>query len=38
MTREALEILLERISSWPEQAQTEFVESLEAIENKHVGP
>jgi hypothetical protein len=38
MTREALEILLERISTWPEQAQAEFVESLETIENKHLGP
>jgi hypothetical protein len=38
MTREALEILLERISAWPEPAQAEFVQSLEAIESKHVGP
>jgi hypothetical protein len=38
MTREALEILLERIAAWPEQAQAEFVQSLEAIETKHVGP
>jgi hypothetical protein len=38
MLREALEILMERISTWPEQVQSELVQSLEAIESKHVGP
>jgi hypothetical protein len=38
MTREALEILLERISTWPEDAQEEFVRSLESIEQKYLGP
>jgi hypothetical protein len=38
MTREILEILLERISAWPEQAQAEFVQSIDTIENKHLGP
>jgi hypothetical protein len=38
MTRQSLEILLERVSAWPEQAQEEFVRSVAAIENKHFGP
>jgi hypothetical protein len=37
MTREALEILLERVSTWPEAAQEEFVKSVADIEGKHVG-
>ncbi len=37
MTRQGLEILLERVSTWPEEAQEEFVRSVTAIENKHVG-
>jgi|HubBroStandDraft_6_1064221.scaffolds.fasta_scaffold32725_3 hypothetical protein len=38
MTRQGLEILLERISTWPEEAQEEFVKSVTRIENKHLGP
>jgi len=38
MTRQSLEILLERVSTWPEQAQEEFVRSVADIENKHFGP
>ena len=38
MTRQGIEILLERVSTWPEEAQEEFVRSVTAIENKHVGP
>ncbi|MGJ5204307.1 hypothetical protein [Bradyrhizobium sp. HKCCYLR20261] len=38
MTREALEVLLERVATWPEQAQAEFVRSLEEIEARHIGP
>ena len=37
MTRQGLEILLERVSTWPEEAQDEFVRSVAAIENKHLG-
>jgi hypothetical protein len=37
MTRQGIEILLERVSTWPEEAQEEFVRSVAAIENKHVG-
>ena len=37
MTRQALEILLERISTWPEDAQEEFVRSVESIEQKYLG-
>ncbi|MGJ5138392.1 hypothetical protein ACQR1V_10415 [Bradyrhizobium oligotrophicum] len=38
MTREALEMLLERVAAWPDQAQAEFVRSLEDIETRHLGP
>ncbi|GLH78030.1 hypothetical protein SSBR45G_29380 [Bradyrhizobium sp. SSBR45G] len=38
MTREALEMLLERVAAWPDQAQAEFVRSLEDIETRHIGP
>jgi hypothetical protein len=38
MTRQALEFLLERISTWPEDAQEEFVKSVENIEQKYLGP
>ena len=38
MTRLGLEILLERVSTWPEEAQDEFVRSVANIENKHLGP
>jgi hypothetical protein len=37
MTRQGLEILLERVSSWPEEAQDEFVRSVTDIENRHLG-
>jgi hypothetical protein len=37
MTRQALEILLERVSTWPEEAQEELVRSVADIENKHLG-
>jgi predicted transcriptional regulator len=32
-----LESLLDRISDWPEEAQAELVESILAIETKHLG-
>jgi CHASE2 domain-containing sensor protein len=38
MTRQGIELLLERISTWPEEAQDEFVRSIANIENKHLGP
>jgi hypothetical protein len=38
MTRQSLEILLERVSTWPEAVQDEFVRSVAAIESKHFGP
>ena len=38
MTRQSLEILLERVSTWPERALEEFVRSVAAVENKHFGP
>jgi predicted transcriptional regulator len=37
MTRQGLEILLDRISTWPEEAQEEFVRSVASIESKHLG-
>lgn len=37
MTKEALEILLERVSAWPEEAQQELMRSLTDIENRHLG-
>ena len=37
MTRQGIEILLERVSTWPEEAQEEFVRSVATIENKHLG-
>jgi hypothetical protein len=37
MTRQGLEILLERVSTWPEEAQEEFVRSVASIESKHLG-
>jgi predicted transcriptional regulator len=37
MTRQGLEILLERISTWPEEAQEEFVRSIADIESRHLG-
>ncbi len=32
-----LETLLERIEAWPEEAQAELVDSILAIESKHLG-
>jgi hypothetical protein len=37
MTRQGLEILLERVANWPEEAQEEFVKSVADIENRHFG-
>jgi hypothetical protein len=37
MTRQGLEILLERVSTWPEEAQDEFVRAVADIESKHLG-
>jgi predicted transcriptional regulator len=37
MTRQGLEILLDRVSTWPEEAQEEFVKSVADIESKHLG-
>ncbi len=37
MTRQALEILLERVSAWPAEAQEELMRSVTDIENKHLG-
>lgn len=37
MTRQALELLLDRISTWPDAAQEELAISIESIETKHVG-
>jgi predicted transcriptional regulator len=37
MTKQGLEILLERVSTWPEEAQDEFVKSVTDIESKHLG-
>jgi hypothetical protein len=38
MTRQGLEILLERVLSWPEEAQDELVRSIADIETRHIGP
>ena len=38
MTRQGLEILLDRISTWPEEAQDEFVRSIADIEERYLGP
>jgi hypothetical protein len=37
MTRQGLEILLERVSTWPEEAQEELLQSVADIEQKHFG-
>jgi hypothetical protein len=37
MTRQGLEILLERVSTWPEEAQEELLRSVAGIEEKHFG-
>jgi predicted transcriptional regulator len=38
MTRQGLEILLDRVATWPDEAQEEFVRTIASIENKHLGP
>jgi hypothetical protein len=37
MTRQGIEILLERVLTWPEEAQAEFVRSIADIEARHFG-
>jgi hypothetical protein len=37
MTRQGLEILLDRVSTWPQEAQEELLRSVASIENKHFG-
>ena len=32
-----LEILLERVSAWPEQAQAELIRTIDEIEQRHSG-
>lgn len=35
MTRAGLELLLERVSAWPEEAQEELFRSIAEIETRH---
>jgi hypothetical protein len=37
MTKQGLEILLEHVATWPEEAQEELMRSVTAIEKKHLG-
>jgi hypothetical protein len=37
MTKQGLQILLERVSTWPVEAQEEFVRSISDIESRHLG-
>jgi hypothetical protein len=37
MTKQSLEILLEHVATWPQEAQEELVRSLADIERKHLG-
>jgi hypothetical protein len=37
MTKQGLQILLERVSTWPAEAQEEFVRSISDIESRHLG-
>jgi hypothetical protein len=37
MTKQSLEILLERVATWPEDAQEELVQTIAEIEKKHLG-
>ena len=37
MTKQGLEILLERVATWPEEAQDELIQSMANIEKKHLG-
>ncbi|MBB5047694.1 hypothetical protein HNR60_002451 [Rhodopseudomonas rhenobacensis] len=37
MTREALEVLLDSVSTWPEEAQEELLRSFSEIQTKYLG-
>ena len=37
MTKQGLEILLEHVATWPEEAQEELMQSMVDIEKKHIG-
>jgi len=37
MTKQGLEILLEHVTTWPEEAQEELMQSMVDIEKKHIG-
>jgi len=37
MTKQALEILLEQVATWPVEAQEELLQSMASIERKHLG-
>jgi hypothetical protein len=37
MTKQEIEILLERVAAWPEEAQEELLQSMAEIEKKHLG-
>ena len=37
MTKQSLEMLLERVATWPEGAQQELVQTIAEIEKKHLG-
>jgi hypothetical protein len=37
MIKQGLEILLEHVATWPEEAQEELVQSMVDIEKKHLG-
>jgi hypothetical protein len=37
MTKQGLEILLEHVATWPEEAQEELVQSVADIEKRHFG-
>lgn len=37
MTRQDIELILEQVATWPEEAQEEFFTSFNEIEAKHVG-
>ena len=37
MTKQGLDILLERVATWPPEAQEELIRSLAEIEKRHLG-
>jgi hypothetical protein len=37
MTKQGLDILLERVATWPAEAQEELLRSLAEIEKRHLG-